>query len=91
MIVNQLVKPQSQSLGFFAYMLWHILTLKTIILLVNALGQGFSNVQSYYYWSSTAYNRSNSWVVLFSAGSSHYGGVGITLYVWPVRGGQQAI
>jgi hypothetical protein len=50
--------------------------------------QGFTNVQTYCYWSSTAYSGSNSWYVNFYAGSSNYAVVGNTCHVWPVRGGQ---
>ena len=50
--------------------------------------QGFINVQTSNYWSSTAYNGSNSWFVTFFDGYTSYDFVGSTYYVWPVRGGQ---
>ena len=53
-------------------------------------GHPFTNVQSYYHWSSTTneYDITLAWVV-----SLHYGEIGSigktgTIYVWPVRGGQ---
>ncbi len=54
--------------------------------------QGFNNVQSYYYWSSTAYAyyTNYAWIVYM-----WYGGVNsynksdfYNYYVWPVRSGQ---
>ncbi|MBF0344856.1 MAG: DUF1566 domain-containing protein [Nitrospirae bacterium] len=53
--------------------------------------QGFTNVQSNFYWSSTTYadSTSNAWIVHMGGGGVHaivksyYGG-----YVWPVRSGQ---
>ena len=50
--------------------------------------QGFTNVQTDAYWSSTGYGGSYSWYVNFNDGSSGYGDVNNTFYVWPVRGGQ---
>jgi hypothetical protein len=50
--------------------------------------QGFSNVRTVIYWSSTAYNGSNSWNVYFYDGRSYSDAVGFTNSVWPVRGGQ---
>jgi hypothetical protein len=53
--------------------------------------QGFSNVQAYYYWSSTTYanNTFNAWVVSMGSGST-YNNIKTknNYYVWPVRGGQ---
>jgi len=52
--------------------------------------KGFSNVTSYYYWSSTTYaeDTNSAWVVNMMYGSVN-GGVKTTTYrVWPVRGGQ---
>jgi hypothetical protein len=52
--------------------------------------QGFTNVQSNYYWSSSSYAKYPSYAWFVSMGS---GGVGYDVrynnfYVWPVRGGQ---
>ncbi len=49
--------------------------------------QGFSNVQSYLYWSSTTYadNTGNAWVVNMWYGSVGYDGKDYGSYVWPVR------
>jgi len=60
---------------------------------------GFSNVQSGTYWSSTAYDSKEAWVVIFnqSYGDYHsnktsstynFDGMSGNLYVWPVRGGR---
>ena len=49
---------------------------------------GFTDVQDTNYWSSTAYDGSNSWYVYFGDGFSLYDGVSNTYSVWPVRGGQ---
>ena len=55
-------------------------------------GQGFTNVQANNYWSSTAYGGISAWRVDFTGGDSGYGSTtGNGYYVWPVRGGQQAI
>ena len=50
--------------------------------------QGFGNIQSSWYWSSTNY-ANNAWVVTMSEGyvrGDYYKGNGLS--VWPVRGGQ---
>ncbi|HZX48579.1 MAG TPA: DUF1566 domain-containing protein [Nitrospirota bacterium] len=51
--------------------------------------QGFSNVQSNYYWSSTsyAYNTSLAWIIDMSDGDVFTGNKSSVLYVWPVRSG----
>jgi hypothetical protein len=53
-------------------------------------GDAFSGVQSSYYWSSTTYANSTSyaWFVYFNGGLVYYYYNSLTLYVWPVRGGQ---
>ncbi|KJU85376.1 hypothetical protein MBAV_002425 [Candidatus Magnetobacterium bavaricum] len=80
--------------------LWRVPTVHELQSLVNfkeALmsdwlnSQGFTNVQSTFYWSSTSYavNTSSAWVVHMNVGTvyayfkSYYG------YVWPVRSGHR--
>ncbi|MBF0607862.1 MAG: DUF1566 domain-containing protein [Magnetococcales bacterium] len=50
---------------------------------------GFTNVQSYYYWSSTSYANSTSdaWVVRMDGGYVLADDKSYGYYVWPVRGG----
>jgi hypothetical protein len=52
--------------------------------------QGFSNVQAFYYWSSSSYAGSpaNAWFVLLSGGYVFVGDKSNSYYVWPVRAGQ---
>ena len=53
--------------------------------------QGFTYVQSSYYWSATtcAYNTNCAWFVYMSFGSVYYSGKSYDyFYVWPVRAGQ---
>lgn len=50
-------------------------------------GQGFSNVQASFYWSSTP-RGSGACVVSMTSGNSGSLGVGNANVVWPVRGGQ---
>lgn len=49
--------------------------------------QGFNNVQTLYYWSSTP-GGDGAWFVNMNVGSSGSFGVTSSYYVWPVRGGQ---
>ncbi len=51
--------------------------------------QGFTGVQSYYYWSSTstAFTTSNAWSVILNFGYVDYDDKPYSYYVWPVRGG----
>ncbi len=53
-------------------------------------GQGFSNVQAVYYWSSTtsAYYTIYAWVVYMWHGGVTYDGKNYGYSVWPVRAGQ---
>ena len=53
-------------------------------------GQGFSNVQVSYYWSSTTYAppTANAWNVGMSNGVVHYGNKTVNNYVLAVRSGQ---
>mgnify|MGYP001616241930 CR=1 FL=1 len=51
--------------------------------------QGFYNVQSYNYWSSTStYYTFGAWVVGMGYGHVSYFGKGYNPYVWPVRSGE---
>jgi hypothetical protein len=65
--------------------------------LSNAAGTGqwlagnpFDNVQSIYYWSSTAYagSTNHAWIVYLDYGVANNADKINNLYVWPVRGGQ---
>jgi hypothetical protein len=52
--------------------------------------QGFTNVQSTYYWSATtcAYDSYRAWRVYMSYGYMTSYGKSIRTYIWPVRAGQ---
>ena len=52
--------------------------------------QGFTNVQSIYYWSATSYagGTNVAWLVDMGSGGVGYGGKTSGDYVWPVRSGQ---
>ena len=53
-------------------------------------GQGFTNVQADFYWSSSTYTASslNAWTVSLLHGTFYNGSkTGYSYYVWPVRGG----
>ena len=52
--------------------------------------QGFSNVQSSYYWSATtsAYHTVNAWLVGMVSGYMGCTGKSYSYYVWPVRAEQ---
>ena len=52
--------------------------------------QGFSSVQSSYYWSATTYANSTNyaWYILMGYGRVGYSGKSDGRYVWPVRAGQ---
>ena len=52
--------------------------------------QGFTNVQSSNYWSSSTYANGtyNAWYVYMYYGSVHYNSKSFSSYVCPVRGGQ---
>lgn len=75
---------------------WRLPTVKELITLLDynnfnpALPSDhpFTNVQSYYYWSSTtyAYNTVNAWIVNMWNGYVYYDYKGYDYYyVWPVR------
>ncbi|MBF0342782.1 MAG: DUF1566 domain-containing protein [Nitrospirae bacterium] len=78
---------------------WRLADVKELISLINYQAkspadwlteQGFKNVQSSYYWSSTSYasNTSNAWFVYLDDGSVGADGKSYFNYVWPVRSGQ---
>ena len=52
--------------------------------------QGFSNVQSNYYWSATDYapRTAYAWYVCMYSGNVDYGGKARSYRVWAVRAGQ---
>ncbi|WP_040335131.1 Lcl domain-containing protein [Candidatus Magnetobacterium casense] len=54
--------------------------------------QGFTNVQTILYWSSTTstYDTSSAWVFYLDAGYIYANGKSNSSYVWPVRTGQSA-
>ena len=57
---------------------------------LNNASQGFSNVQSDYYWSSTTLtppSNSNAWIVNMPNGQVTNAGKGTAYRVWAVRGG----
>jgi len=52
-------------------------------------GQGFTNVQANYYWSSTTFAYPDyAWVVGMWSGSMYFDVKSSYYYVWPVRSGQ---
>ncbi|MBI5376383.1 MAG: DUF1566 domain-containing protein [Candidatus Schekmanbacteria bacterium] len=88
----------SNYLGFNDWYLPNVNELKS---LVNANedytsnwlnSQGFSNVQSVKYWSSSTYANStdSSWYVNMWYGDSGFNDKGISNFVWPVRSGQSS-
>ena len=52
--------------------------------------QGFSGVQSYYYWSSSTYvaNTTIAWVIYMGDGVLVANDKSLSHYVWPVRAGR---
>jgi hypothetical protein len=89
----------ANGLTLCGYTDWRLPNVNELESLVNAEqantatwlnGQGFSNVQALFYWSSStyAYSTAGAWGV--GMGVGYVGGYGKTgsYYVWPVRAGQ---
>ena len=88
------------NLNFAGHTDWRLPNVNELESLVNAdvpdtatwlNTQGFTNVQSFYYWSSStsAYNTNRAWDVNMGSGSMYYFIKGYyDDYVWPVRAGQ---
>jgi hypothetical protein len=55
-----------------------------------SLGYPFTGVKfcdSCFYWTSTSYSLAEAWIVTLYDGLVYYANKGISLYLWPVRGG----
>ncbi len=92
------VTSMNTGAGTYGYTDWRLPNRKELESLVNAgqanpatwlNSQGFSNVQSNDYWSSTsyAYYTSHAWIVCMYDGYVGAYGKSDSNYVWPVRSG----
>ena len=68
---------------------WRLPTIQELQTRVNNK-RGFTNVQTYFYWSSstTDDNTNNAWGVDMGAGNTNAFGKTGSVYVWPVRSGK---
>jgi hypothetical protein len=93
--------PGNYSCGYYTanYTDWVLPNINELESLVNAEeadssiwlnSQGFTNVQSFYYWSAStcAHDTSRAWLVYMPCGSVSYDAKYCNSYVWPVRSGQ---
>jgi len=93
------IASMNSGAGLCGYHTWRLPNVNELESLVNAEqanaatwlnGQGFTNVQSDYYWSSTtfAYVTGSAWYVDIWGGHVGSDDKSVDFYVWPVRAGQ---
>jgi hypothetical protein len=98
----QQVLDYANGLSLCGYTDWRLSNVNELEGLVNAgqsnsatwlNTQGFSNVQSDYYWSSTsvAYDPNDAWIVYMWSGYVYAVKKSDGNYVWPVRSGQVVV
>ncbi|WP_235203638.1 DUF1566 domain-containing protein [Candidatus Magnetobacterium casense] len=92
------VASMNEGEGTFAYTDWRLPAKEELESLVKdskgdpyswLASQGFTNVQSNGYWSSTSYagDTSDAWIVSMVGGDVFAFGKSSSSYVWPVRSG----